>query len=258
MHRVRSIHAPRLVALVGFLAVSCLARPAAAQTILPSDATGPIYLDEPEPGPAPVVVTAGKTAENYDDGTPRIQREVLKLSNDQLVNNGQFTEFYPNGKKFAEGRYANGVHDGSWSFWYDNGQLCKTVVFQKGRAEGAWDVFRNDGTLMAKKAYKNNQRDGLWVSYYEDGKTPKMDETYVNGRREGPSRAYFADGKVQREVTFKQDQLDGLTTEWDQSGRKIGELNFKEGKRHGRYVLYKPDGTTLEQTYDNGRLLMGG
>ena len=55
------------------------------------------------PVPPPVVVTPGKLAEKYEDGTVRIEREVLKMSDDQIVNHGEYTEYYPNGQKFAEG-----------------------------------------------------------------------------------------------------------------------------------------------------------
>jgi antitoxin component YwqK of YwqJK toxin-antitoxin module len=215
----------------------------------------PIYLDEPLAPPAPVVVSSGKVPEKYEDGTIRIEREVLKMSDDQLVNHGTFTEFYPDGKKFAEGTYENGVHNGTWSFWHKNGQLCKTVTFDQGRANGAWQVFRDDGTLLAEKTYKNNLREGLWKAYFDDGTTLRVEETFVNGLREGVSRAYFSNGRPQREVYFKAGQLEGLTTEWDESGRKIGEVNFKEGKRHGRFVIYRADGTEMEQTYEMGRLI---
>lgn len=216
-----------------------------------------LLLPEGTPPPPPVVVTSGNLAEKYESGATRIERQVLKLSDDQLVNHGKFTEYYESGQKFAEGTYENGVHNGAWTFWYDNGQICKTVTFNKGRADGAWDVFREDGTLMAKKSYKNNKRDGAWVVYHQDGKTPKLEETYAGGVREGVSRSYFPSGQPQREVTYKDNALNGVLTEWDDSGRKLGEVNFKDGKRDGKFILYRPDGTTLEHEYQEGRLITG-
>ena len=214
-----------------------------------------IYLEEPEAVPPPVVMGSTKVGEKYADGTIRIEREVLKLSDDELVNHGTFTEYYKDGKKFSEGTYENGVHNGSWSFWHKNGQLCKTVNFNQGRAEGSWDVFREDGTLLAKKSYQDNRREGQWITYHPDGTTPKVEENFVAGVRSGISTAYFANGRPQREVNFKEGQLEGLTTEWDESGRKIGEVNFKEGKRHGRFVVYRADGAEMEQMYEMGRLV---
>jgi antitoxin component YwqK of YwqJK toxin-antitoxin module len=233
---------------------SALAAPAAAT----EEATEEIYLDEPTVVPPPVVVTAGKLQDKYEDGALRLEREVRKMSDDSLVNHGTFVEYYPNGQKFAEGTYDSGIHDGTWSFWHDNGQLCKTVTFKKGRADGSWEVFRADGTLQAKKSYKDSKRDGLWVSYHDDGKTPLAEENYVDGKREGVSRSYFANGKPQREIAYKNDLPDGLFTEWDESGRKVGEVNFKAGKKHGALIQYRPDGTVIEQMYDEGRLINEG
>jgi antitoxin component YwqK of YwqJK toxin-antitoxin module len=129
------------------------------------------------------------------------------------------------------------------------------VNFKNGRAEGTWEVFREDGTLQSKKSYKDNKRDGDWVTYHDDGKTIKIQETFANGLREGPAKAFYADGKPQREMTFKNNQLDGLLTEWDQSGRKVGEVMFKAGKRDGKFIMYRPDGSTDEYLYEDGRLV---
>lgn len=214
-----------------------------------------LLLPESTPPPPPTVVTSGNLAEKYESGATRLERQVLKLSDDQLVNHGKFTEFYESGQKFAEGNYDNGVHDGPWTFWYENGQICKVVTFNKGRANGAWDVFREDGTLAAKKSYKNNIRDGEWVFFHDDGKTRKLEERYVDGKREGVSRSYFPNGKPLREITYSGNDVSGLLTEWDDTGRKLGEVNFKDGKRDGKLILYRPDGTTIEHEYKEGRLV---
>ncbi|HYO25630.1 MAG TPA: toxin-antitoxin system YwqK family antitoxin [Lacipirellulaceae bacterium] len=255
MSRLLTPLLPALLLFAACVAGASSAHAQAAGAPGAPQATDPIYLPEPEPQPAPVEVTSGRLPETYEDGTKRTEREVLKLSDDSIVNNGAYVEYFPNGTKFAEGRFDHGVHDGAWSFWHDNGQLCKTVNFIKGMADGAWDVFRADGTLEAKKSYKNNKRDGQWFLYHEDGKTPKVEENYVDGLRDGVSRFYYADGKLQRELHFKNNQMDGPFTEWDAAGRKVAEVNFREGKRHGKLTMHRPDGTTIDQTYDNGRLL---
>jgi antitoxin component YwqK of YwqJK toxin-antitoxin module len=251
----RSVFAFAL-AFVGGLVASRFA-PAQDAAADSGPASDEIYLDELDPVPPPTVVTTGKVQDKYEDGSIRIDREVLKLSDDQLVNHGVFTEYYPNGQKFAEGSYNNGVHDGSWTFWHDNGQVCKTVTFVDGQADGTWEVFRADGTLQAKRTYKGNLRDGEWTTYHPDGTTPRAVDAYVEGKHEGPSRHYFANGQMQREMTYKDNLLEGVMTEWDESGRKLAEVNLTAGQRDGKFIIYRPDGTTVEHTYKNGRLLTG-
>jgi antitoxin component YwqK of YwqJK toxin-antitoxin module len=222
-----------------------------------TDAVDEIYLEEPPAIPPPVEVRAAALKDEFADGGIRVEREVLLLSDDQVINHGRYAEYYPGGQgqKFSEGTYDHGVHTGPWSFWHPNGQLCKTVTFKNGRADGTWDVFRPDGTLLAKKSYKENEHDGVWLQYHADGKTLKIEETFVDGLRNGVSTAYFANGKPQRAAEFKDGLLDGHMTEWDESGRKLGEMDFKAGKLDGHFVLYRADGTTIEQDYSEGRLL---
>jgi antitoxin component YwqK of YwqJK toxin-antitoxin module len=221
-----------------------------------ADSVEEIYLDEPPKISPPVEVAAAALTDKFQDGSVRVEREVLKLSDDTLINHGRYAEYYPNsnGQKFAEGSYDHGVHHGAWTFWHPNGQLCKTVAFNRGRADGSWEVYRPDGTMQAKKSYKENKHEGVWLLYHPDGQTVKVEETFADGLRNGVSRAYFANGKPQREATFKDGLLEGLMTEWDESGRKVGEMNFKAGKLDGRFVLYRADGTTIEQTYREGQL----
>jgi antitoxin component YwqK of YwqJK toxin-antitoxin module len=245
----------RFTLILAALAAGTQARIGHGQDPASSTKSDAIYLEEPTAFPPPVVVQSGPLEDKYEDGKVRIRREVRKMSDDTLVNHGAFLEFYPNGQKFVEGAYESGVHHGTWTYWHDNGQICKSIVFKQGRADGAWEVYRADGTLQAKKSYKDNKRDGLWVTYHDDGKTPLAEETYVNGVREGLSRAYFANGKTQREVIYKNNLPDGLFTEWDESGRKVAEVEFKDGKKHGRFVMYRADGRVIEQQYEDGRLL---
>ncbi len=254
MRRYVLTHLAPTGAVIALLSLAAVA-PSHAQQAASTPANDEIYLDEPEPTPPPVAMGTVKLTEKYEGGATRLEREVIKLSDDQAVNHGMYTEYYANGQKFAEGGYVNGVHDGQWSFWHENGQLCKTVTFQGGHADGGWEIFRSDGTLSGKRSFKDNLRDGTWVSYYEDGKTPKIEDAYAGGQHEGVSRVYFANGKLQREIPFKNGLYDGLMTEWDESGRKIAEINFKANKRDGKFILYRADGTAVEQTYQDGRLV---
>ncbi len=237
------------VALLAAGAARCLAQDAADTQ---ADAKG-VYLDEPEPAPPPTPVGRTRVEEKYADGTVRVQREVVKMSDDQIINNGRYTEFYPNGKKFAEGNYVDGAHDGQWSFWYDNGQLAKTVTFKNGQADGSWEVRRADGTLQSKKGYKNNLREGAWVLYYDDGKTPKIEQNYVDSKLQGPRKTYYANGNVRQESNYKAGVIDGEVSEFNESGRKVAQATFVDGKLNGKLIRWGTDGTKFEQTFRDNK-----
>jgi len=215
----------------------------------------PVYLEEPTPTPEPTAVREADLTDKYEDGAIRIERHVKQLSDNQIVNHGKFTEYYRDGKKFAEGNFDNGVFEGPWSYWHTNGQLAKTVTFSKGAPNGSWESFRADGSLLAKKAYKMNKREGNWVLYYEDGKTPKIEQIYADGMLSGPRVTYHPNGKPRQKANFVSNQLDGQMEEWDEAGRKFAEANFKAGKLDGKLIRWNADGSVIEQTYRENEIV---
>ena len=217
-----------------------------------------VYLPEPPPTPEPSVTQEGPLKEEYEPGKVRLERMVRKMSDDTIVNHGKYTEYYKNGNKFAEGAYDNGVHEGSWSFWHENGKLSKTVNFKNGQPDGAWEVFRADETLMGKRGYKSGLREGTWVVYGKDGKTPLMEQTYVDGKLHGQATVYFEDGKPRVQSTFKDGLREGKVTEWDATGRKIAEADYVAGKLDGKLVRYAPDGATSVEYYKAGARVQPG
>ncbi|MAT70965.1 MAG: hypothetical protein CMJ58_15745 [Planctomycetaceae bacterium] len=193
----------------------------------------PVYLEEPRPEPPPKEVRKVTLPEKYEDGTLRVEREVIQMSDNTVVNDGTFTEYYHDGQKFAEGTFAKGVHNGEWTFWHPNGQVCKTVVFNDGLPNGEWDVFGPDGKKQAHKVYANGKRQGQWIIYHKDGETPRIEQTYVDGQLDGARNMYHMNGKIFQRADYKNGKLDGKVVEWDASGRKVAEVEFKDGVRQG-------------------------
>ena len=199
----------------------------------------PVYLDEPESEP-PVRVTRRKQLkETYEDKTIRAEREVAKLSDDRIVNDGKYTEFYHDGQKYVEGTYKMGVFEGDWQYWFPNGQLCKQVSFKKGKADGQWEVFNKEGKLTAKKSYQKGKRHGPWISYHKDGEQVRFELNYAQGLPVGERVTYYENGQKRQSVTFKEKgKMDGPMTEWDESGKKRAEAVFKDGKLVGEIKRY--------------------
>jgi len=223
---------------------------------LPASAAEPlgIYLPEASPPPAPKVVAPRKIRETYADGSTRVEREALALSDDQLINHGAYTEYYANGQKFAEGRYEQGVYDGEWTFWHDNGQLCKKVAFRKGVPDGDWEVYRADGSLMARKSYAEGRRRGKWQHFFEDGQTLKLEQSYADDDDERELRTtYYPSGKPRQTAELRQGKLEGTIVEYDEAGRKRTEFTLVDGKLHGQLKRWDEDGTQSIQHFDHGK-----
>lgn len=194
----------------------------------------PIYLPEMPEAPPTTVARRRTVDAEYDDGTLRNKIDIAVMSDDSVVNDGNFVEYYRNGNKYAEGQYDMGVLAGEWSYWHDNGQLCKKVTFKEGRPHGEWKVYREDGSLEASKSYQNGKRHGEWTLYYDDGETPKLKISYQEGKVHGTRVSYHPDGNKYQEIQFQEGKMHGKLTEWTEQGRKRAEAAFVNGQKQGK------------------------
>ena len=194
----------------------------------------PIYLEEPGQDPPARVARRKTVKQNYDDDKPRSERNVAMLSDDRIVNDGKFVEYYRNGSKYVEGNYKMGVFEGAWQYWFENGQLCKKVSFKDGKPHGQWDVFDPEGNLTAKKSYQHGKRHGHWITYYAGGEKPRFEIHYEQGVPSGERIAYFENGQKRQSVSFKEGKMHGMMTEWNENGEKRAEVKFEDGKIAGQ------------------------
>lgn len=224
-----------------------------APALLQAQESEGVYLDEPEPPPKPRVVQRSEgVPQKYADGTIRAERDLVRMSDDEVINHGAYTEYYPSGKKFAEGSFNMGVHDGQWTFWHENGQISKTVVFQDGLAHGAWEVYDEEGRVVKKKSYDMGRRNGLWVVYYPGTDTPQLEMPMKDGKIHGERVYYYESGKVRQRANFNEGQLHGLSQEWDESGRQRAKVNYANGKLDGEALYWDSDGNVRKRVYRQG------
>ena len=215
----------------------------ALPTLAQEAGTTPVYLDEPESEPPARVMRHRKTKDVYKDKSTRTEREVALLSDDRIVNDGTFTEFYRNGQKYAEGKYKMGVFEGSWQYWFPNGQLCKEISFKNGKADGQWEVFDKEGKRDATKSYQAGKRHGQWIYFHDDddGEQSKFEMTYAQGLPAGERVTYYKNGQKRQSVNFTKGKMDGAMTEWDESGKVRAEAVFKDGKQVGEIKRYNEE-----------------
>ncbi|MCH8839568.1 MAG: hypothetical protein IH831_02610, partial [Planctomycetes bacterium] len=134
-----------LVLLISAPTTVCLA----VEDVAEDSADVPVYLDEPPQSPPPRKVRHHNRKRKYKDDSVRLEYQVLQMSDDTLVYDGTYTEYYRDGQKFQEGTFKRGAYDGQWTYWHPNGQICKSITFKNGRPHGQGEVFRSDGTRRA-------------------------------------------------------------------------------------------------------------
>jgi antitoxin component YwqK of YwqJK toxin-antitoxin module len=214
----------------------------------------PIYLPESVQVEATLV---GKRVdkEAYGDGKPKIEREIATFSDDRMVNDGFYREYFPNGQVFLEAQYERGTPSGEWKYYHENGQIARTVKYENGKPTGEVEVRRADGNILAKRAYADGKRSGQWTVYNATGDKPLREEHYADGKPDGVWTVWYEDGTPAQESSFRDGKRHGLTTEWGKDGNKRAEVNFADGERDGKSTLWTPDGNTIEQTFRAGKLV---
>jgi antitoxin component YwqK of YwqJK toxin-antitoxin module len=216
----------------------------------------PIYLDQQEVVVAPTIVTHEPITEKYEkDGTPRVERQVARFSDNHFEADGFYREYYPNGKPFVVGEFRLGRQHGEWTYSYDNGQVNRKAVYKDGQPDGTWEVFRADGTLLAKRGFKDGQRHGEWIEFDSTGKQPLRESHYGDGKADGAWKVWYPNGQMKQQVNFKQGKREGLSEEWLEKGEKRSEVTFADDKLDGPTTVWLPDGSKVVQEYKAGKLI---
>ena len=130
---------------------------------------------------------------------------------------GAFTDYWPNGKKRAEGSYKNKKLNGLYRTYYRNGEKKSEVTYEAG------------------------QRNGPHTSWHENGQK-SVEGVFQDGRQHGPIRSYHDNGQIS---FIKSGSLNGTNTAWHENGQKQSVSIYREGRLVSRKVWNK-EGQKIE------------
>ena len=68
-------------------------------------------------------------------------------------------------KKFHEGSFVEGREDGNWKQWYSDGKIDYTGDFKNGKMEGKWEGWYQSGKKKYETIYSENlkKRNGYFL-----------------------------------------------------------------------------------------------
>ncbi|MCU0415917.1 MAG: toxin-antitoxin system YwqK family antitoxin [Cytophagaceae bacterium] len=89
---------------------------------------------------------------------------------------GEYKEFYENGKLKATGKVIQDVNEGTWKYYYPTGELEGTCFYVNG--EGQYKGYYENGKLKMEGRMRNGENIGLWTIYNEDGSVAGYYKTY--------------------------------------------------------------------------------
>ncbi|MBI5508596.1 MAG: hypothetical protein HY903_07575 [Deltaproteobacteria bacterium] len=163
-------------------------------------------------------------------------------------------ERYADGSRKARGVWAPGDDGrrrvGQWTFWYPNGQK---------KAEGDYAFGRDDGRLDELGIPVDGQR-GEWLGWYENGQRAFAYRLDGDGRHVGLSQRWHKNGKLAVEasppdrngrIVVRQWRADGTT--WLESSQDA------DGELDGNLVEWDGAGDVVRvETYEHGKPICRG
>lgn len=169
---------------------------------------------------------------------------------DQGREQGEWKEFYENGKLRAIGNYVDGKREGIWKFSHENDSLEQIGKFVKGKPEGEWKWFYPSGALRREENYKAGKEDGNMKEYDEDGNV-MSEGRYAEGKAEGEWR--YSIGEYVASGNFIEGKEDGIWKQFFRDGTLAFEGEFLDGEAAGVHRFYWPNGRLRElRTYRLG------
>lgn len=135
---------------------------------------------------------------------------------------------------------------------YANGQVMierEVALDQQGNYmnDGSWKMYDMDQQLMGSGQFQNGQMVGLWRRTHLEQNHPWLSSAEFRGFKSPfHSSAEFVDGKLNGSWLIKDDQ-----------DRKVVELNYRAGRRHGSGTWWHPNGEVRRQLTFEDDLLHG-
>lgn len=111
--------------------------------------------------------------------------------------------------------------------------------------DGSWRLFTEKGQSLAEGEYRRDERHGVWRRTHL-----KNDSDLFSSPPYKDFQAPFTS-----EATFDEGKLHGTWTIMDARNRKVSEVNYERGVRHGQSIWWQPNGTPLMQAqFERGEL----
>lgn len=199
--------------------------------------------------------------------------------------NGRWTYYYRNGKKYKEVDFYMGIVNGRVAYYYENGTLMNEGMVVNNQTVGPYKEYFNDGTLKTEGQYRNGDKDSIWnhynivsrlvmVEHCQNGVCKVMEAWDNAGTKlvdsgNGIYKEYLSDEKtLKEEGRYKNGLKDSTWVTYWNNGNKLTVMNFKEGQPTGEVLTFYESGKkrSIENIengeyklwYENGNLSTSG
>ncbi|MEO1049135.1 MAG: tetratricopeptide repeat protein [Bacteroidota bacterium] len=194
-------------------------------------------------------------------------------------NDGNFIDYYDNGKVDTERGIENGEYHGPYTSYWEDGSIALKGQYKNGQADGLWTWYYQSGKIKSEIVYKNNERNGKYTHYYENGQVESVCD-YVDNKRSGVCQYFSMDGQLQYEKlydkkhgaqSFRYKKPSGSFSPFQQiikegefvqktyyvNGKVSTIVNYKNGLYHGKQKYFHSSGKLSEERQYNNGVIQG-
>ena len=169
-------------------------------------------------------------------------------------------------KKIRNLRYfSNGLLDGPIITWSGNGRKTMKGSYKNGKKVGEFSYWSNAGNKLRIQNYKENQLDGISIYWYQNGQK-SLEQVFRNGTiitaigwkpdgsrcpstrvYDGTGMVVFYDESIDASTPFPQNSVKAV--EYYENGNPREEGYYRNQKKHGIWIYYRPDGSEHFRCY---------
>jgi uncharacterized protein len=205
-----------------------------------------------------------------------ISRQKINRVDSKGLKQGDWKDFYPNGKLKTEKTFIDDQLHGYYKEYDTKGNLVLTMLYDKGaivksKVEDEPDIEivnkrDENGKIIYSGPYRNNIPVGVHREFGKDGKVTNayiyndngllMSEGIVDeaGNRNGKWKDLYPDGKTQAEGQFTDNRRSGQWKFYNVSGTVEQTGSFNMGRPDGLWKWYYENGALLrEEEYFQGQ-----
>ena len=165
------------------------------------------------------------------------------------IPQGQWTIYYANGKRAAQGQVFCGARTGLWRTWDEEGALRSEatykVVLRTERQPPAMRPFISPwgipviGMIDLLGQFGGGAMGGGLGGGPVTASLPLWESKYV-AVRHGPIKVWYAGGQLQLKGAYQDDLRDGQWTRYDEQGQILEQGTYHAGVREGIWTTHLP------------------
>jgi antitoxin component YwqK of YwqJK toxin-antitoxin module len=189
-------------------------------------------------------------------------QNVGQMKDDTIVNfidinnkkQGKWVKYYDSGKMRYKGFFINDIPTGTFTYYHPNSKI-KSILNYDDKGCCTSEIYWENGNRAAKGFYDENQkRDKVWNLYFDDGVLSAV-INYSHGVAHGAVQMFYPEsGQKVLDCGYADGKLDGYYKKFFKTGTTMEEGPYVKGSRHGYWKFYTPEGIVDEEgPYVDGR-----